>query len=259
MPILQGIAYEELPGSGLLEYSPQGIVGRRQFKVDWTDRLEFCRILLGYTTATGHIPRRVDAQQWPGLDYLYCTHAREKHLGDLRQGTEMASYPEVEIHTEYRPWNYEWSPGETDDEDEVVTYLEESRNFGAEFVNTDGDGYNFADAPFEAVTDWVGRLVGTEEIILHSPWEPEYKAAEIRACNAHVNNAPFYQYPAQHVLCLAPSARRVITSEGTPGWAVTYRFKAREESWNYIFSKGVWREITPHPYTMANFAVLFDA
>jgi len=273
MPTISGITYQERPGSGTLEYSPEGIVGRRIFIVNWEDRIEFCRVMLGYTSATGHVPIRTAAQKFPGFDYLYCTHAKEQPLGELRQGPEMAEYPQVEIHCEYHPWNLSISPTEHNEE-ETITYLEESYEFGGEFISVPGSNFRWVDTvPTTTGTGEnpnivdmpIGRLVGTLEMLLHSPWEPELKGADIRATYGKVNDVEFFDYPAEHVLFMGASARRVITSEGTPGWAVTYRFRAREASWNYVFrgdTDGMhptgWWEVTPHPYETADFSVLFD-
>ena len=276
MPLLNGISYEELPGSGTLEYSPGGIVGRRQFLIAWADRRLFCQTLLGHTTVTGHIPLRTQAQQFPGEDYLYCTHAREKPIGTLSYDAEGASYPQVEIHTEYHPWNIYTSTVDQDEDydaevEQARTYVEESYEFGAEFVHGKGAEYIYETGT--AVEQDVGLLIGTMEMQLHSPWEPELQVDKIQTCIGKVNSTRFYNYPAEQVLFMGASAQRVITSEGVPGWAVTYRFRAKSVSFNKVYRGATtevvgmttyihldgWWPITPKPYLDTNFGILFDA
>ncbi|GAG18458.1 unnamed protein product, partial [marine sediment metagenome] len=39
MGLLNGISYDERPGSNVLQYSPDGIIGTRIFQVAWDDRI----------------------------------------------------------------------------------------------------------------------------------------------------------------------------------------------------------------------------
>ena len=276
MPFLNGISYTEIPGSGTVDYSPDGIVGRRQFLIAWADRRLFCQTLLGYTTVTGHLPLRTQAQKFPEWDYLYCTHAREKPLGTLSYDDDGASYPQVQIHAEYHSRNIPTSTVDQDEEyDEEVEqarlYVEESYEFGAEFVHGKGAEYIYETGT--AVEQDVGLLIGTMEMQLHSPWDPELQVDKIQTCIGKVNSTRFYNYPAEQVLFMGASAQRVITSEGVPGWAVTYRFRAKSVSFNKVYRGATtevvgmttyihldgWWPITPKPYLDTNFGILFDA
>lgn len=278
MPVLAGITYQELPGSGRLRYSPDGIVGQRIFLVEWADRIEFCRQLLGYAEATGHIAIRTAAQRFPGFDYLYCYSAVSEGLGELGQGLELPTYSRVKVTAEYRPLRFGTSVTETDEyEDDIEDarrHLNESYEFSAMFLNVPGGFFKYSDDPGlwadrPAIPSPPGILVGTLDLMLESEYEPEIDMATIQTCLGKVNSALWYGYGAGKVLFLGASARRTMTSEGIPAWTVLYRFRARTQKWNWFFKgeSGIganhadgWWEIEnvngDPPYQTANFSAL---
>lgn len=272
MPALAGISYEELPGSGQLNYSPDGVTGQRIFLVAWDDRIDFCKHLLGYAEAVGHTPIRTDAQTFPGYDYLYCQEAVSAGIGELQAGAEMASYPHAKITATYKPLRFHTSVTETDeeyDEDAEVErrYLRESYDFGGEFVNVPKGNFRYKAEPDTPVESPPGILVGTIDLSLESEYEPELNMAGIRACLGKINSTTWYGYGAGYVLFLGASARRTITSEGTPAWAVVYHFRARAKKWNWFYrgtsgggsDEGWWEienESGDPPYKSADFSIL---
>lgn len=260
MGTLNAISYDELEGSGRLLYTPDGIVGHRVFVVDWDDRIEFCRALLGYTRAVGHTPVRTRAQRYPGYDYLYCQRADCTGLGQAGAGAEMIGYSKAKVLAEYSPLNLGSSNSEDDsfdaDEEDSGLHLEEVWDFAAGTVAVPGAHFTYSDtgeSPYESV----GVVVGTVELTLSSENEPELGKAAIRSCLGKVNAFAWYGASAEHVLFTGASARRVVTSEGERAWRVSYRFRERMVSWNKSLRGNTWVELIPKPYGTTNFSVLF--
>ncbi len=264
MPQLSGMDYTEISGSARMQYDPHDISAQRIFYIAWSDVKEFARVLLGYTTAVGHVPLRTRAQRFPDFDFLYCQHVTVEGVGELGETLNLASYPKAKLTATYRLWNLPLSTEETDDpEEDAPRFIHESYDFGAEFISAPGTNFTFA-SDASAVDQPVGKLVGTVEMAFQSDWEPELGEANIRATLGRVNNALFFGYAAGKVLFMGAPTRRVVTSEGAPGWSITYRFRARDISWNKIFRGDTslgntdgWWELDPHPYESVNFGILF--
>ena len=256
---LNGISYQEAQGSGELVFSPDGVTGRRIFIVAWADRVNFCKALLGYTHAVGHKPIRRAAQTFPGYDYLYCQNAVTIGLGQVSQGSEMIAYTSAKVTAEYRPLNFGTSVSESDDydsdEEAGRLHIEETLDFGADYVSVDGSRFEYSDTS-EKLGGSVGVLIGTVEMTLASSREPELDKAAIRSCLGRVNSTAWYSSPAEHVLFMGASARRMITSDGSRGWHVSYRFRERQVSWNKVLRGSQWVELSPKPYQNADFSAL---
>ena len=256
MATLNGIAYEELDGSGGLAFTPDGIRGTRTFIVDWADRAAFAEVLLGYTNAVGHVPIRCEAQRFPGYEYLYCQKAEIAGLGEASQGEEMIAYPRARVTAEYSPLRTgsSVSEGPASEEDEGL-HLEESWDFAGETLAVPGATFQYSDTG-EKLFEPVGVMVAMVELTLTSESEPELPAAAIRACLGKVNATSWYGASAEHVLFLGASGRRVITSAGSQAWRLCYRFRERQVSWNARLRGDEWVELSPKPYKTADFLVL---
>jgi len=267
--VLNGITYHERPGSNRLSYSPEGIVGIRIFHVEWGDRIDFAKILLGYVNAVGHLPVRTDAQTFPGYDYLYCQNATVEGEGELAEVGGEASYEVAKITAEYRPWKRGTTNAESDDYDEeletAMGSFEQSMEFSAEILSVAGSQWEYNVGPRigEAVDTPVGIVVGNVDITLTSNAESEVPWTAIRNCLGCVNSVAWFGAPASYVLFLGASVRRTITSEGIGAWEICYRFREREASWNEVLVGSTWtwiRDATTHanPYESADFSTLFN-
>ena len=270
MGTLNGITYSELDGSNALQFSRDGITGRRLFLVDWGDRIAFCEALLGYTNAIGHVPIRVDAQIFPDYDYLLCQDAQVEGIGQLDEVMGATTYNLAKVTAEYRPWQLGSSNLEGDDEldedlEAVLARYEQSVEWGCEVINMAGTSlYWSAGHPRfgEAIDVPMCRYVPTANIVLTSDSEPEVRWAAIRACMGKISSGIWFGFATGAVRFDGASARRVMTSQGVGAWEVTYRFACRERSWNMMLVGPNWYNVedvwgTPAPYASVSFNQLF--
>ena len=267
MGTLSGIDYDEMPGSNVLQYSPDGIVGTRQFQVDWDDRIEFCELLLGYTNAVGHVPIRTEAQRFPDYTRLYCRYAVTEGVGELNAAGEVARYELARVRAEYRPWSYGSSNVEDDEYDEDLEAnmerWEESHEYGVEMYSVSGSDLYWSDDPLVAIGSPMGVLIGIVDYTFTSNAEPELLRDVIRATRGRINDDTWMGAPAGYMLFLGASARRTATSQGVNAWAITYRFRERTALWNAVLDGDTWRLVEgpfgERPYRSANFSALFIA
>jgi len=249
MPTLSGITYEELPGSGKFTYNPDGgHQGERLFLVDWDDRKAFHEALLGWTEPVGDLSVRYRGQRFPGYDYLYCRNVTVEGLGELSQGADMASYPKAKVTATYTSGNLGTSTADTDedyDEDEEagLAHLTEEWDFSGEFLMLPDGSYCWS-LDLELVEGSVGLSIGTADIALTSDAEPLLRRDLIAAALNTVNSRVWYGFGIGHVLFLGAAARRTTTSDGVSAWEITYRFRARTQSYNEMYRPGVgWSAI----------------
>ena len=268
MGTLAGIAYTEIPGSNVLSYTPDGITGRRVFKVAWADRIAFCEELLGYTRSVGHVPSRFYAQRWPDYERLYCQDASIEPIGTIDETLDgQATYEEARITTEYRPWKTGTTNAEEDEYDdeleEAMGSFTQGADFSSEFISVAASSFRYAD-DHAAIDTPTGILSTCIDHTLTSDQEPEVPFTAIRNCIGKLNDAVWFGSLIGHMLFVGASIRRTITAEGVGAWEISYRFRERiDATWNHVYSQGAWRLIegtdppNDPPYGSASFRTLF--
>ena len=267
MPILNGITYEELEHSGRTTYSHEnGWVGHRTFLVAWDDRRAFAEALLGYTDPIGGLGISFPGQRFPGHDFLFCRDIAIEDIGEQSQGAEMASYPNAKVTATYRPHKFGTSTSETDEFDEdaetSLAALTEEWDFSGEFLTVPEGAYCWS-LDLELINEAVGIIIGNADIVLTSAEEPLLRRDRIADALGAVNSVTWYGFYPAHVMFLGAAARRTTTAAGVGAWEITYRFRARSESYNEMYRPGVgWSaiETTAHgdpPYRPYNFYNLF--
>jgi len=265
MGTLNGIAYTEFPDTNTLDFAPEGVVGRRIFKVAWGDRITFCRALLGYVTETGHVPLWTHAQQFPDYDYLYCQNASVEGIGQLGEVDGAATYEVAKIRASYRHHSLgHIVPATPDDEDLDTDMLrfEQALEFSGEMVSIPGSELVYADT-LVAVGEPFTRIVGTVDLTLASNQEVELAWQAIGESLGRVNDATWLGHAAGFWLFLGASSRRTLTAEGIGAWELMYRFRLREISWNATLRGGesvlVHDAVGRPPYPGVSFPALFTA
>jgi len=256
---LGGITYTEYPGTNTLNYTPEGITGRRVFQVAWADRITFAETLLGYVNAIGHVPIRSDADTFPDYDRLYCQDVNVEPIGEPSEVLSAGSYNLAKVTATYRPWkrgttNVE-SDEELDEELEVaMATFTQGADFSAEFYSIPQSKFRYVvgGAPLDQP---VGHLVGSVDFTMTSDSEPEVLLGAIRNCVGRVNSGIWFGAAPGHTLFMGASIRRTLTSQGVGAWEVSYRFKERiEGTWNSVYDGSEWLEIETDPGGLPQYA-----
>jgi len=266
------MTYTEFPGSNTLSFSRDSIKGRRLFKVDWGDRINFCKALLGYVTSVGHVPLRSLAETFPGYDDLYCQDANIEPDGVQSEVDGEASYIVAKITAEYTPWRRGTTNAESEDVDdeleEAMATFTQGADIAGEFLSIPASRFRYVGATTTTGGDVagidypVGRLTGNVDFTLTSDSEAEVPLTAIRACVGRVNSVVWFGAAAGHTIFLGASINRTITSEGVGAWEIAYRFRERiEATWNHVFDGDAWRAIESiegnPPYSSVDFRVLW--
>lgn len=274
-----GVAFQELAGSPVEEYTLSGFRARRQFLIAWDDREAFARQLLGSAAEHGGQPWL----QYPGKPTAMAIRLRFEPLDpravevqslvDPGEGLNRYGGSFAKATVEYRTINtQDRLDGPATEPGTHLTYRMESV---VESRRLPPAGWTWADSalPVFAEAELVHVVPMTDHILTwlqvrNPPWET------IRALQGKVNAAEFLGCAPRTLLFLGASANKVYRAglDEAPSefcWSLRYVFRERAikhagqvYGWNHAWrdTPAGWAEVTAggHPlHDEADLAALF--
>ena len=131
---MRGVEYIEAEGSGSYDLGWEGSRATRVFYIDWNDRIQFTKELLGYNIGNSADDStrqvKVNPDTFPGYSFLVCQFCNIRGLGEVSNVNGVASYPFAEVTATYT----------ADVEQENILYTWETV---ADYITIDINGVGF--------------------------------------------------------------------------------------------------------------------
>ncbi len=257
MPIIGGITCEELNDSGQVTFSPQGLRGRRRFKVEWEDCIAFTRALLAkeLEPSGGVIRRVIPTNPWilPDGTILGCNTVDITGMGKSSGDPSNIAYDHARIEG-----TYERAYSSQEEEDPEVLG-DATIDYSAEFLATPRRTWKYKDTGY-VIDENVGILLCNQDITVNLYGLDSLPWGGLRTCRGHLNDATWNGAEKGRVLFLGGSSRQSWSTEGLSSYDLVLKFKEKEYDWNWVLGKdGDWHEIvdadagTKNPYNYAAF------
>ncbi len=228
------IQFEELDGSGRIEYADERAWITHEYLIDWVPRFDFLKALVGFVGNDGAGNHQwIEPHQSPHRAKFFCRSA--EIIGQGYDGADAASgsikYKKARVTARYRQ-DYA-----TDFEDlRSESFAEESVEYGGHFQPTQEGEWRMVGGPFTIVKYPVHTFVSTSErtIIVHNAPKPD--EALIKSMRGKVNSAEWHDQATGTVIYAGPSESRELNLEldGSKLFRVTHRYFEQAFSWNEV-------------------------
>jgi hypothetical protein len=284
------IAFEELEGSPTIRITQEGVVGRRSFRVGWSDWAALARELIGTYKVVGGSFTFLAPLEFPGQPNLMVSELEvapfepsspdAQALSSLVSATNSYTAGGARVTATYRTaFDRNNQPRPDLPEVRIGTYLTYGAEIGAEYLSTPGRIWHWDDPPANpSVADDVqpGLLIpqGVFQLTWHRVALPPWSS--IRQLRGKVNSNTFVGAPPGTVLFMGARVRRQFQFVPDGGfWTIEYTFHecTKELStgvkvgWNYFYKETKvgtehWVQIKDAdgnlPYAAADFGPLFQ-
>ncbi len=276
------VAFKELGGSPVEQYSLEGFRARREFLIAWEDRDAFAIEVLGEATPYGGGPAAV----YPGKGSVFAVKLRYqpfdpqgpdlKAIDDLTAELNSYSGSLAKAIVEYRTITpqdrYDGPPNE------IGTHLTYRMEFDAEVLSLTPAGWTWQDQPTVALPGdqpLAKRVPVTEHRltwhqVINPPWQT------IHLLQGTVNEAEFLSCPPETLLFEGAEANKLFRAGFEQGpsefaWQIAYVFRERSikrggavYGWNHHYrgSPAGWARPTGGGqllYDLADFNPLFQS
>jgi hypothetical protein len=275
------VAFRELGGSPVEEYTASGFVARREFLIAWEDRDAFAAEILGRAADYGASP----SLNYPGKTAVFATSVRfepfdptnpdAKSLPSLVDGLNSYSQSFAKATVTYQTLTLrDRVDGPDTGSDTQLTY---HMQYDAELLTLSPRAWKWADNPSLAVPEDL-QLVKTVPVtdhlltwhqVVRPPWDT------IRALQGKVNLGMFLGCPEATVLFRGATANKLFRSSFDAAasdfcWEIQYAFRERaikfdghEYGWNHAYRDDPpgWVELThgsDRLYDLADLSLLFQ-
>jgi len=275
------VAFKELGGSPVENYTSDGFQAERVFLIAWEDRDAFATEILGQAADYGATP----SLNYPGKTAVFATSVRfepfdpdnpdPQVLTDLAEGLNSYSHSFAKATVAYETLTEEdRSDGPEAESGTQITYRME---YDAEELEITPRAWKWADNLSLAVPDDL-ELIKTVPVtdhlltwhqVIRPPWDT------IRSLQGKVNSGTFLGCPEATVLFRGATANKLYRSSFEAGasefcWEILYAFRERAikfdgqvYGWNHYYRDDPpgWVELThgsDRMYDLADLATLFQ-